>query len=100
MVLLWVLVVGFVAVALWRLELAIWGYGYVTDTARNIRRRVTAAVKAVLFAALAVLAGSTAAGGGGGGGGGQGVTAQVLGSPASGRGSSARSGWSSWPSAS
>lgn len=81
-VLLWVLVVGFAAVALWRAEQAIWGYSYVSDTARQVRRKVTAGAKAVLFAALAVLAGSTVAGGGGGGGGGQqGLTATVLGWP-------------------
>jgi len=80
-VLLWVLVVGFAAVALWRLELAIWGYGYVSDRTKNIRRRVIAAAKAVLFTVLAVLAGTTAAGGGGSGGGGQGATAGVFGLP-------------------
>ncbi|MCX6462602.1 MAG: DUF1206 domain-containing protein [Pseudonocardiales bacterium] len=83
-VLLWVLVVGFAAVALWRAEQAVWGYAYVSDTAKQVRRRVTAGAKAVLFAILAVLAGTTAAGGGGGGGGGggqQGLTATVLGWP-------------------
>lgn len=79
-VLLWVLVVGFVAVALWRIELAIWGYTYVTDRTKNIRKRAVAAGKAVLFLALAVLAGTTAAGGGGGGGQ-QGATAGVMGLP-------------------
>jgi hypothetical protein len=79
-VVLWVLVVGFVAVALWRLEQAIWGYHYVSDRTRNIRRRVVSAGKAVIFLGLAVLAGRTAAGGGGGGGG-QGATAGVLGLP-------------------
>lgn len=81
-VLLWVLVVGFVAVALWRAEQAIWGYAYVSDHAKQIRRRVTAGAKAVLFAALAVLAGTTASGGGSSGGGSQqGLTATVLGWP-------------------
>lgn len=81
-VMLWVLVIGFVAVALWRVEQAIWGYSYVTDRAKNIRRRATSGGKAVIFAVLAVLAGMTAAGGGGGGGGGQqGATAGVLGLP-------------------
>lgn len=79
-VLLWVIVVGFVAVALWRVEQAIWGYSYETDRAKNIRKRVVSGGKAVLFVALAVVAGSTAAGGGGGGGG-QGATAGVLGWP-------------------
>lgn len=81
-VLLWVLVVGFAAVALWRLEQAVWGYSYVSDTGKQIRKRVAAGAKAVLFAVLAVLAGSTAAGGGASGGGGQqGLTATVMGWP-------------------
>ena len=80
-VLLWVLVVGFVAVALWRAEQAIWGYSYESDTKKALRKRVTAGAKAVLFAVLAVLAGTTAVGSGGGGGGQQGLTATVLGWP-------------------
>jgi fumarate reductase subunit D len=80
-VVLWVLVVGFVAVALWRLEQAIWGYGYEQDRMRNLRKRGISAFKAVLFAVLAVLAGRTAAGSGGGGGQQQGATAGVLGLP-------------------
>jgi hypothetical protein len=81
-VLLWVLVIGFAAVALWRLEQAVWGYSYVSDTGKQIRRRVAAGAKVVLFAVLAVLAASTAAGGGASGGGGQqGLTATVLGWP-------------------
>jgi hypothetical protein len=79
-VLLWVLVVGFVAVALWRLELAIWGYSYETDRTRNIRKRAISGGKVVIFLVLAVIAGRTAAGGGGGGGGQQ-ATAGVLGLP-------------------
>jgi hypothetical protein len=79
-VLLWVLVVGFAAVALWRLEQAVWGYSYISDTGKQLRRRVTAGAKAVLFAVLAVLAGSTAAGGGASSGSGQqGLTATVMG---------------------
>jgi hypothetical protein len=80
-ILLWVLVIGFVAIALWRVEQAIWGFTYVTDRTKNIRKRAESAGKAVLFAVLAVLAGRTASGGGGGGGGGQGATAGVLGLP-------------------
>lgn len=67
-VLLWVLVVGFVAVALWRLELALWGYSYVTDRAKYIRKRVTSGAKVVIFLVLAFLAGQVALGSGGGGG--------------------------------
>lgn len=79
-VLLWVLVVGFVATALWRLTQAIWGFGYVSETTKKIRRKVSSGVKVVIFAGLAVLAGQTAAGGGGGGGG-QKATAGLLGLP-------------------
>lgn len=81
-VLLWVLVVGFVAVALWRLELAIWGYSYVSDRTKYIRKRVVSAVKVVIFLVLAVLAGQFAVGAAGGGGGGQqAATAGVFGLP-------------------
>jgi Domain of Unknown Function (DUF1206) len=80
-ILLWVLVVGFICAFGWRLSQAIWGYSYVQDKTKNIRKRATAAGKAVLFAVLAYLAGSTAAGSGGGGNGKQGATATVLGWP-------------------
>jgi Domain of Unknown Function (DUF1206) len=79
--LLWVLVVGFVAVALWRFQQAIWGYSYETDRTTNIRKRAVSGFKVVVFSVLAVLAGSTAAGSGGGGGGQQTATAGVLGLP-------------------
>ncbi len=81
-VLLWVLTVGFVATALWRLEQAIWGFSYESDRTTNLRKRAVSGFKVVVFIALAVLAGRTAAGGGGGGGGAQqGATAGVLGLP-------------------
>src|SRR3954453_13643581 len=79
-VLLWILFVGFVFAFLWRLSEAIWGYTYVQDKKKNIRRRATSGGKAVLFAVLAYLAASTAVGSGGGQGK-QGVTATVLGWP-------------------
>ncbi len=79
-VLLWVLVVGFVATALWRLTQAIWGFGYETDRKKAIQKRVTSGVKVVIFAGLAVLAAKTAVGSGGGGGQ-QKATAGVLGLP-------------------
>jgi hypothetical protein len=80
-VLLWVLVVGFAAVALWRLEQAIWGYAYVSDRAQNLRKRAASGAKVVLFAVLAVLAARTAANGSAGGNGGQKATAGVLALP-------------------
>lgn len=80
-VLLWVLVVGFVATALWRLEQTVWGYSYVSDRTKKIRKKVASGAKVVVFAALAVLAAMTAAGSGGGGGGQQRATADLLGLP-------------------
>src|SRR3954454_2331719 len=80
-VLLWILFVGFVFAFLWRLSEAIWGYTYVQDKKKNIRKRATSAGKAVVFAVLAYLAASTAVGSGGSGQGKQGVTATVLGWP-------------------
>ena len=52
-VLLWVLVVGFVAVALWRLEQAIFGAGRVQDTKKQVKKRVESGARAAVFAALA-----------------------------------------------
>lgn len=79
-VLLWTLVVGFAAVALWRLEEAIWGFAYERERRTQLRMRATSAGKAVIFAVLAVLAARTAAGSGGGGGQ-QRAAAGVLGLP-------------------
>jgi Domain of Unknown Function (DUF1206) len=80
-ILLWVLVVGFVAAALWRLEETIWGYTYESDNTTRIRKRVSSGAKVVVFATLAFLAGRTAAGSGSGGSGGQKAAAGVLGLP-------------------
>ncbi|MDN5931073.1 MAG: DUF1206 domain-containing protein [Pseudonocardia sp.] len=79
-ILLWVLAAGFVAAAVWRAELAIWGYGYVSKRSKYLRKKIVSGVKVVIFVALAVLAGITAAGGGGGGGQQQ-ATAGVFGLP-------------------
>jgi len=62
-VLLWVLVVGFAAVALWRLEQAVWGFTYIDDTTKRLRQRVESGAKAAVFVALAVVAANTASGG-------------------------------------
>jgi Domain of Unknown Function (DUF1206) len=80
-VMLWIIVVGFVAVALWRLTLAIWGYRYESDKKTQLRKRASAGGKVVVFGALAVLAATTAVNGGGGGGGQQKATAGLLGIP-------------------
>ena len=79
-VLLWVLVIGFVAVALWRLGQAVFAAGGVQDTKKQIQKRVERGFQAAVFIALAVLAGRIAAGGGSGGGGQQ-AAAGVLGWP-------------------
>lgn len=78
--LLWFMAVGFVAVALWYLETAIWGYSYIDDKTKKTRKKVTAGAKFVLFAVLAVMAARTAMGSGGGNGQQQ-ATAGVLGMP-------------------
>ena len=80
-ILLWVIVVGFLAVGLWRLGQAIWGYRYVSDKKKQLRKRGTSAFKAVVFFTLTVLAVRTAIGSGGGGNGQQQATAGVLGLP-------------------
>ena len=80
-IMLWIIVLGFVAVALWRLGQAIWGYRYVSDHTKQLRKRGTSAFKVVVFATFAVLAARTALGGGGGGNGQQKATAGVLGLP-------------------
>ena len=79
-VLLWILVVGFVAVALWRLVQAVFATGGVQDQKEQIKKRVTSGARAAVFLALAILAGRTAAGGGGSGGG-QKAAAGVMGWP-------------------
>ncbi len=80
-ILLWVLVAGFAAVALWRLEQTEWGYTYVSDRTDRLRKRAVSGGKVVLFAVLAVLAARTAANGSSGGSGGQSATAGVLSLP-------------------
>ena len=79
-VLLWVLVVGFVAVALWRLEQTIFASAGVQDTKEQVKKRVESGARAAIFIALAVLAGRTAAGSGESGTGQQ-AAAGVLGWP-------------------
>jgi hypothetical protein len=62
--LLWVLVVGFVAVALWRLEQAVFATAGVQDQSEQIKKRVETGARAVVFAALAIIAVRTAVGSG------------------------------------
>jgi hypothetical protein len=78
-VLLWVLVVGFAAVALWRLEQAIFVPAG-EDAKDQVKKRVKNGAKAALFIALTIAAARIAAGGGSSGGG-QKAAAGVLGWP-------------------
>ena len=78
--LLWVLVVGFVAVALWRLEQAVFATAGVQDQSEQIKKRVENGARAVIFAALAIIAARTAVGAGEQGTG-QEAAAGVLGWP-------------------
>ena len=79
-VLLWILALGFLAVALWRLSQAVFAAAGVQDQKEQIKKRVQAGATAVVFLALTVLAVRTAVGGGSGGGG-QEAAAGALGWP-------------------
>jgi len=78
--LLWVLVIGFAAVALWRLEQAVFATAGVQDQSEQIKKRVENGARAVIFAALAIIAARTAVGSGEQGTG-QEAAAGVLGWP-------------------
>ncbi|MBN9737744.1 DUF1206 domain-containing protein [Pseudonocardia sp. P1] len=78
---LWVLVVGFAAVVLWRAVSAVWGFGYVGDRSRRLVKRVVSAGQAVVYAVLAVAAATTALSGRASSGGGGQATAGLLGLP-------------------
>lgn len=79
-ILLWVLAVGFAAVALWRAGEAAAGFSYQTNSKKQIASRIGSGAKAVVFASLTVLAVRTALGGSSGGGGQQ-AAAGALGWP-------------------
>lgn len=81
---LWVTAAGLVALAVWQLGAAVWGYAG-EDGAKRLRKRVAAVGRVVVYVALAFSAAKIAAGSGGGGGGDsqeEGLTAQLLGAPA------------------
>ncbi|MCE3553723.1 DUF1206 domain-containing protein [Pseudonocardia sp. RS11V-5] len=80
-VLLWVLFLGFVAVMIWRISTALFGFGYVDDGKKKLVKRLTSAGQAVVYAALAVLTVRAAVQGSAQGGGGSKATAGVLGLP-------------------
>jgi Domain of Unknown Function (DUF1206) len=79
-VLLWVLVIGFVAVGLWRLGQAVFATAGVQDVKEQVKKRVESGARAAVFLALAAIAAKVAAGGGSSGGG-QKAAAGVLGWP-------------------
>ena len=79
-VLLWALVIGFAAVALWRLEQTIFVPGGGQDGSETLKKRLENGARTVLFAVLAVLAARTALGSGESGTGQQ-AAAGVLGWP-------------------
>lgn len=79
-VLLWMLVVGFVAVVIWRVVSAIWGFGYAGRTTMVTKKAVSAG-QAVVYAVLAVAAGTTAVQGRSSGGAGGQATGGLLALP-------------------
>lgn len=79
--LLWVLVVGFAAVVLWRAVSSVWGFGYAGSRTEQLAKRGVSAGLAVVYAVLAVLAATTALRGRASSGGGGQATAGLLGLP-------------------
>ncbi len=66
LVLLWVVMLGLVALVLWQLSQAIWGHQR-ADGWKRVRKRATSAGRAVVYGALAASAFRIVAGGSGGG---------------------------------
>lgn len=62
-ILLWIIGVGLIALAVWQVTEAIWGFRH-EDGTKKLRHRITAAVKAVFYAALGISAFGFASGGG------------------------------------
>lgn len=81
--LLWVTVLGLVALVMWQLGTAVWGY-HGEDGVQRVRKRLGATGRVVVYGALAVSAARVATGSGGGGGDSkeEGLTADLLGAPA------------------
>ncbi|MEV1291480.1 DUF1206 domain-containing protein [Pseudonocardia sp. NPDC049635] len=79
--LLWVLVVGFAAVVLWRSVSAMWGFGYLGDRKKQLAKRFVSAGLAVVYLVLAVAAATTAIRGRASSGSGGEATAGLLGLP-------------------
>lgn len=80
--LLWVVVLGLVALTLWQLATAVWGFRS-EDGMERTRHRLAALGRGVVYVVLAFTAGRTATGSGGGGDSSQeGMTAKLMGAPA------------------
>ncbi|GAA1392880.1 DUF1206 domain-containing protein [Pseudonocardia kongjuensis] len=78
---LWVLVVGFAAVVLWRSVSAVWGFGYLGDRKKQLAKRLVSAGLAVVYLVLAIAAATTAIRGRASSGSGGQATAGLLGLP-------------------
>jgi hypothetical protein len=61
--LLWLIVVGLVALAIWQASTAIWGYRH-HDAAKRTRKRISSAARAAVYAVLAYSAAAVALGSG------------------------------------
>ena len=77
---LYVVAVGFLALALWQGLEAIWGHR-AEDGGKRLVKRLTSAAKVVLYASLAITAFRTAIGSSSGGTGTDGITAKVMSMP-------------------
>lgn len=81
---LWITVLGLVALALWQLGTALWGYAS-EDGAKRMRKRLGSAGRVIVYGALALSALRIASGSGGSSGGDskeEGFTADVMTAPA------------------
>lgn len=81
---LWITIIGMVALVLWQIATAVWGYA-TADGFERVRKRVTAAGRAVVYAALAASAFKIAMGSGSSSGSDskeEGFTADLLTAPA------------------
>ncbi|MBC7630102.1 DUF1206 domain-containing protein [Aeromicrobium sp.] len=83
--LLWITTIGLVALVLWQLGSAVWGYRTEEEGLKRTRKRLSSAGRAALYAVLAVSAFKVVTGSSSGGGGSdskeEGFTANLLGAP-------------------
>ena len=83
--LLWITTIGLVALVLWQLGSAVWGYRTEEEGLKRTRKRLSSAGRAALYAVLADSAYKVVTGSGSGGGGSdskeEGFTADLLGAP-------------------